>query len=111
LPFPTNAATHSLEVQHEDPTSILALYRRLLALRRATPALRSGELTLAPLERDIIRYERRDGDDRWTVLVNTSGEDRPWPSGLDSVDVVASSVGSPPDAVLRSLEAIVLHHR
>ncbi len=111
LPFPTNASTHSLDVQEDDPTSILALYRRLLELRRATPALRSGAMELHPLDGDLIRWERTEGDDRWTVLVNAGTEPRPLPIDLGPVEVVLSSVVDAGDMTqLAPLGAMVLHH-
>ncbi|HZF68220.1 MAG TPA: DUF3459 domain-containing protein, partial [Gemmatirosa sp.] len=52
-------------------TSTLALYRRLLALRRAEPALRAGAFRLLPRQGDVLAYLREDGaGGRFLVLVN-----------------------------------------
>ncbi|MEZ5168373.1 MAG: alpha-amylase family glycosyl hydrolase [Acidimicrobiales bacterium] len=48
LPFPRNATSHAADVQRGDDTSMLALYRRLLALRRERPELRRGTMELHP---------------------------------------------------------------
>ena len=110
LPFPTNASTHSFASQRDDPRSMLGLYRRLLALRAATPALRSGALDLAPLDGDLLRYDRVSGDQRITVVVNCGTAATPWPDDLLTASVLAASGerivvdGAPLDP----LEAVVL---
>jgi alpha-glucosidase len=51
---------------------MLHLYRRLLAVRRASPALRHGDLELLAAPEGVLAYRRHDpesGDER-TVLVN-----------------------------------------
>ena len=42
LPWPPDAGARNVEAQRADPASILHLYRRLLAARRASPALPLG---------------------------------------------------------------------
>ena len=46
LPMVADAAELSVEAQRDDPASMLALHRRLLAVRRASPALHLGALEL-----------------------------------------------------------------
>ena len=73
LPWPPDPDVHNAEAERDDPRSILHLYRRLLAARRASPALRHGDLRLLDaLPGEVLGYERIDGDtgDRRTVLVN-----------------------------------------
>lgn len=51
--------------------SILALYRRLLALRRQRPALAVGRIALLEsLAPDVLAYERSHGDERVLVVLN-----------------------------------------
>jgi alpha-glucosidase len=57
-----------------DPTSILHLYRRLLALRRARPALHAGSCRLLDAPAGVLAYERTAGAERWVVLVNFSAD-------------------------------------
>ncbi|MHA6325711.1 alpha-amylase family glycosyl hydrolase [Roseivivax sp. CAU 1753] len=45
--------------QTSDPASMLAFYRKLLAHRRETPALRQGSLTDLRAEGGVLRYARR----------------------------------------------------
>jgi alpha-glucosidase len=81
---------------------MLHLVRRALAARRASEALRAGELTLlddAP--EGVLAYERSAGDDRRRVWVNFGASDVDLPaSGWDVVLRTdgASSLRLPPDA-------------
>jgi alpha-glucosidase len=71
LPFPPEAGPRSTEAQRADPASVLHLYRRVLAARRASPALRAGDQEVLPSPEGVLAWRRRspDGDER-TVLVN-----------------------------------------
>jgi len=71
LPFAPEPAARSVEAQRGDAGSILALYRRLLALRRATPALQRGAQRLLDAAEGVLAFERSDGAERYAVLVNT----------------------------------------
>jgi alpha-glucosidase len=70
LPWPPEAARRSAAAQQRDPASILHLYRRLLAARRASPALREGTLALCEAPAGVLAWERRQGGDRRVLLVN-----------------------------------------
>ena len=58
LPFPPDAARRSVEAQRGDPTSMLEHYRRLLHLRRSTPALHRGEIEVLDAPEGVLRYRR-----------------------------------------------------
>jgi Domain of unknown function (DUF3459) len=49
---------HSVAAQRADPRSMLALYRRLLALRHERPGLSTGELRVLRAEDGTLYYER-----------------------------------------------------
>jgi alpha-glucosidase len=71
LPWPPHATQRSVEAQRADAGSILHHYRDALALRRGSPALRTGTLALlddAP--GGVLAYERAAADDRRRVWVN-----------------------------------------
>jgi alpha-glucosidase len=72
LPFPPDAAERSVEAQREDPTSVLHLYRRLLAARRASPALQVGDQELLDTPAGTLGWRRSSDGDARTVLVNMS---------------------------------------
>jgi alpha-glucosidase len=69
LPLGDHASVN-VESQAADDSSMLSLHRRLIALRKAEPALRSGRFQPLPLQGDVLGYERAGDDDRFLVLVN-----------------------------------------
>ncbi|MET0729242.1 MAG: alpha-amylase family glycosyl hydrolase [Acidimicrobiales bacterium] len=74
LPFPPEAAERSADALRADPSSILHLYRRLLAARRDSPALRLGALELLDTPAGTLAWRRHhDGDER-TVVINMSDD-------------------------------------
>jgi alpha-glucosidase len=70
LPWPPEAGTRNVEALRSDAGSILHLYRRLLAARRASPALRLGRWLALPSPEGALAYERCLGADRRAVVVN-----------------------------------------
>jgi glycosidase len=54
----------------------LHLYRELLALRRATPALHAGSFRRLEAPEGVLAFERRAGDERALVALNFAGEPR-----------------------------------
>ena len=75
LPWPPDPSGRSVEAMREDETSILHLYRALLAARRASPALHRGSLLLLDAPEGVLAWDRIEGDDRRRVLVNMSPAD------------------------------------
>ena len=70
LPVSEQAATINVERESTDPASLLHLYRRLIRLRKATPALAHGSyLPLESNHPDCLVFVRK--DDRLSV----SGQD------------------------------------
>ena len=78
LPFPPEAGRLNVATQTGDPASMLEHYRRLIDLRRATPALHGGEIELLEAPDGVLRYRRftddRSGD---TVEIAINFTDRP----------------------------------
>jgi alpha-glucosidase len=73
LPTSPDYLTRNVEAQTNDPISMLALYRRLLALRRATPALLAGSYrSLDAGAADGLVYIRELGGMRLCVALNLS---------------------------------------
>jgi alpha-glucosidase len=82
LPWPPEPAERSVEAQLADPGSFLHLARGVLALRRGSPALRTGTLRLlddAP--GGVLAYERAAGEERRLVWVNFGPGAAELPSG------------------------------
>jgi alpha-glucosidase len=74
LPVAGDYQEVNVAVQHEDPTSTLSFYRKLLSLRREMPALHRGEFALVEgVPSDVIAYTRSAGDQRVLVVINFDG--------------------------------------
>jgi alpha-glucosidase len=74
--LPVNPGYESANVaaQTGEERSMLALYRRLLELRRLHPALHAGEIREVRSKRGVLSYVRVFGAERFQVLLNLSGE-------------------------------------
>jgi alpha-glucosidase len=107
LPFPPDASARSLEAQRDDPTSILHLYRRLLAARRASPALQVGELTVLDAPDGVLAWDRVAGGDHRRILVNFT-EDHLAVAGLSGGWAIDVSTHDAFDGTLRPDEAVIL---
>lgn len=77
LPLNNDWRTRNVATQEQDEHSMLALYRRLLALRRQHSALSIGDLIMVPAEGDVLQYERHHGGERLMVALNFSGKEQP----------------------------------
>lgn len=77
LPLSRDFATVNVEAQSASPGSILSLYRALLALRRAEPALSVGEYAPLAANDQALVYERRLGGRRLLVVLNLTSEAAP----------------------------------
>ena len=77
LPVPPSYATHNVETELKDPNSILNIYKLLLAVRHAEPALRDGDYV--PLNEDdpnVISYIRKTNDQAILITINMTGTSR-----------------------------------
>jgi glycosidase len=70
LPLNADWPKRNVAQMAEEPHSILTLYRRLLAVRRAHLALSIGDFALLDAEGDVLAYERRHGAERLIVALN-----------------------------------------
>ena len=94
LPWPPDADRRNAETLDRDPASILHLYRRLLAARRRSSALRLGDVDLMASPAGVLAYRRSSGDDRRVVVVNFA--DAPAAVTLDgrwTVEVASTGEG------------------
>jgi glycosidase len=73
LPLNADWPTRNVARMAEEPHSILTLYRRLLAARRAHLALSIGDFALLDVKGDVLAYERRHGAERLIVALNLGG--------------------------------------
>jgi alpha-glucosidase len=111
LPLPPDAGRRSVEAQRGDPDSMLHLYRRLLATRRGSPALRIGRMEILDGPEGLFVYRRdADGDRRWVVV---NFRDEPTRLELDgslSVEVASDSAeaGEPFRGRIGANQALIL---
>ncbi|HYC96284.1 MAG TPA: alpha-amylase family glycosyl hydrolase [Sphingomicrobium sp.] len=109
LPLHDDWPTRNVSTQEDDPGSMLSLYRRLLRLRRAEPALSIGSIQLDQGSEHVLAYRRRYGGAQLQILLNLSGTERQWPQGAQSGAVLMSTLGSQPaEGWLRPDEGLIL---
>ncbi len=106
LPLNADWPTRNVARMAQDPHSILTLYRRLLAARRAHLALSIGDFASLGAEGDVLAYERRHSTDRLIVALNLGG--RPhclqlphWASDYRPLLSTADDAGQIVDGALR----------
>jgi alpha-glucosidase len=78
LPFSDDHPGRNVAALSDDPASILTLYRRLLALRRSTPALSIGSYAIIRNEGAALGYMRVQGDQEIAVVLNLASEPLTW---------------------------------
>ena len=84
--------TCNVEAQSRDAGSMLALYRRLIALRRAQPALHRGSYEALEAGSEVLAYARESDGQRLVVVLNFGGTPAPvQPSLLPRQPVVLAS--------------------
>ena len=102
----------NVESEQRDPNSLLNYYRRLIALRRASPALQQGAYRGLDPAGDVYAYERATSDQRLLIALNFSSRpaqvklDGEWQVRLSSVERAASTVNR--QLTLAASEAVIL---
>lgn len=80
LPIAPDYAQVNVEVESRDAGSLLSFFRRLTALRRATPALSVGRYVMvavqSPDDTEVLAYLRNHGDQSVLVVLNFTGTER-----------------------------------
>jgi len=103
LPLVDSWAAFTVEAESVDSDSVLALYRRLLELRRLYPALHAGEVSEVSAADGVLSYLRTSGELRVQVLLNMTAQEH-WPKCLRGEMLVNSHldlVGSPVSGYVR----------
>lgn len=92
LPLVNDWRTLNVAAAMNDPDSLLALHRRLLALRRATPALAVGSYAGLPSPGPILGYTRRfAGQPSYLVALNLGNSPAEYaPDGIDLAGVIVA---------------------
>ena len=113
LPLAPEPDVRNRASQAADPASVLHLYRRAIAVRRATPALVRGSFEPLDVPAGILGYRRSCDDDTVEVLVNFGGDpvDLGDPDSVGAQVVLASDGPVPVDGfsgVLAPDQAVVI---
>ncbi len=103
----------NVEAQREDPHSVLAHHRRLIALRHDDPVVSLGEFhMLLPEHEQVYAFARRLGDEELLVVCNVGSSSVPVADLLPAVTGGALVLGNHPDETdrreMRPWEAWVL---
>jgi alpha-glucosidase len=81
LPLPDAFGLLAVAQQEADAGSTLALHRRALAARRASPALREGSFAWLDSPPGALVFERRSRDETVVCAINLDTEPLPLPEG------------------------------
>jgi alpha-glucosidase len=116
LPVSDDYSIVNVEAATGDPTSILTLYRRLLKLRQAHPALAIGDYVPVAMTGDLLAYIRRASDARFLVALNLG--EGPYALSLSSLSATGRTVlstyldredAAPSDTIsLRANEGVII---
>jgi len=89
LPTGPDHAALAVDRQDASPASLLALTRRLLALRKANPALRLGNLRIVEASDAVLAFERITLGQRLLCVFNISETSQDWqPDDADDWETV-----------------------
>jgi alpha-glucosidase len=118
LPLPPDARRRNAASERADPSSTLHFYRRLIALRRATPALREGASTRIDAPDGVLAWRREHPLGDRLVLVNFTGAevdlpalDGAWCVELDTTAAEGQAAGVTVPSRLGPDQALVLAPR
>jgi alpha-glucosidase len=78
LPIDPRHPALSVDRQERDPGSMLQATRELIALRKAHPALRHGDMRILQAADDLLCFERSLGGERLTCVFNLGHDAAAW---------------------------------
>jgi alpha-glucosidase len=90
LPVAGGFERTNVAAQERDADSVLALYRRLLALRRRSPALRTGRYRQVGSSSTAFLYLREDAEERFLVALSFASAPIEVPTWRGTVEVGTS---------------------
>ncbi len=97
LPVAASAERINVEVEREDPTSMLSLCRRLIWYRKGSEALRSGSYRSLPdVPESLYAFVREAPEERLLVVLNFGGASVHWPAGSELGDSARIELSTDP---------------
>ncbi|MDP3803021.1 alpha-glucosidase family protein [Brevundimonas sp.] len=108
LPVDPRHVPLAVDRQERDPSSMLHATRRLVAFRKAHPALTLGEMTLLDRNDDLLAFERVHDGERLVCVFNLGFEPVVWslPEGCQVIEAVNLDASRP--GVLPPMAGLVL---
>ena len=103
LPVGADHAAMAVDVQVGDAASLLAWTRAMLALRKAHPALRLGDLAFVEAGGEVLAFERSFGGERLVCAFNLGRE----PAAFASEGEIVCSTGAVTGEALGGYAAVV----
>ncbi len=76
LPVAEDFKNVNVAALRDEPKSMLTLYRRLIELRRAEPALSVGDYAPVPAGDDVVAYMRKKEEKRILIVLNLGAQPR-----------------------------------
>ncbi|CAN5306075.1 alpha-glucosidase family protein [soil metagenome] len=89
LPVPGEHRGHAVDVEEDDPDSVLHAYRRTIALRRAHPALALGAIRFLDAPEPLLGFVRDDDDTAILCVFNLSDTEASWTWEGEAIDLPA----------------------
>jgi alpha-glucosidase len=98
LPVPADHLTKAVDRQIDDPRSVLAHYRAMLAFRRQHPALAKGSIATLDAPEGVLAFIRADGASRLLCAFNMSEKATTMtvPDGMELLPSGAPGIGDEP---------------
>lgn len=100
LPLGAENIARAVDAQEADPASLLNFTRTMLALRKASPALRHGALDLLLADDRLLIFRRQSGGQSLLCAFNLSPEMADWPANVTAEGEILAAVN---DATLQRL--------
>lgn len=98
-----------INVEHQlaDENSILAYYKKLLAFRAGSEALKAGSFTQLHCGGGVYAYERKTAGETLQIVINLTDKVKPWPAEMRG-EVLLSNVPTAVGGQLSPYAALVL---
>lgn len=109
LPVDPRHLPLSVDAQEADPTSVLHAARRIIALRHAHPALRTGGLEIESAGDLVVfrRFERAEGGERLLCVFNLGFESADWSPPADARRIAAVNWTEADGSALKPLAGLI----
>jgi len=108
LPVDPRHVDLAVDAQEADPSSSLHLSRRLIALRRSHPVLRTGSMTMVTAKDGLLVFRRGEGAETLLCAFNLGHDPIDWPMPQGWAVVEAINAPDPASGILPPLAGLLL---